>query len=421
MRWLFLIFASMLIFALLLIGNTVSPSQIAAFQATETPPPSVISQIPERAIDDFTLPDVGLSGGLLFTNNANLVMARFDGQSPSVLSDTGAILAFNIHHLPDDTILFTDRDSARQRYGFAQFDLMTNTNTVLDLEGGAGFVMSWSEDGTWVLIDGREIGLLEVATGLFRPLPIQRTYHQGTGVAFPYIDLIWLRDNSVIYLERDDELLSRFVTHYDPVNDVATGLDIRFDQLPLNFTLLDLENELMMLGYNVAATNTLYDTAVIREGGETRFVIRQPLSPSRTRICETWTIENQWRFQGTSEVIYTADDTHALMDLHLLRDGSVVFVRWYKHDCNFSTPLSTELVRLWPNGETEIVATNIKIGTTQVTAVVERHRIAVSPDGYYVVWVTEDNRILLWDSISGQSTTLLSSTTTFGSVQWVYP
>jgi hypothetical protein len=200
---------------------------------------------------------------------------------------------------------------------------------------------------------------------------------------------------------------------------------------PIDEAILSMEDELLAMGYEYAA-EPIPEVTGLSPDGTLRYVIQFPENRSAAGLCDEWQIDSYNRYNGRQETVYAANDTHALSNLNVLDDGSMLFVRWLREDCRLSNPLQLELLRLTPDGALRLVTERISTATSNLSTLTNiNRRYTVSNNGRYVVWISgsendNDNALEIADLHTGKSTSLIRFDVTarladlrFLSVTWI--
>lgn len=331
-------------------------------------------------------PIAGIDGGLLVTVDEVLVYARFDGE-PATLIHTD-MTPFTVEALPNRRVAFIGRQSDGGRRDSAYvFNLDSNEFEAEYPLDASGAIIGWSDDGQWLTIgefQNNSQAIVVSADGSFRSEAI--TYG---------FDMAWLTDNTAIFMARDpDDGSSAYaLRHYDPTTDTFTDLDIPITE-DFNLTVATYEVELADLGYIISDHYLLFDRFDENETERWFLPLPEALAANNQAVCATWDITRLNREDGTTDVVRQVQDTHRLSDLNLLPDGSALVIRWFRDDCTLSNALEAELLRISPDGDSTVVLDNILVDTNSIQNFGQERRYTVSPDGQFVVWVSQEGSTL---------------------------
>lgn len=320
----------------------------------------------------FIIPEADIEGGFVFVVNRVFLYGQFNGQPVTLVAQRMAPEA--VYALPGGRIFY--RGNGTESRNAVVVQRPNETEFLADYSlGSDGLLLSWNADGTWLTyIDN---GLyVAAADGSFQSEPILDAE-----------EAIWLDDDTLLYTVEDDEGALIAVMRYDPTTQTSTEVLLDYD--PAEDGLLSLEDELFELGYRYASPNVL-NLTVINPDGDSRFTIFQPANRSATGICDEWSIVRSNPETGDMETIYANEETHALSNLHIMPDDSVLALRWFRQDCAFSNAIEAELIRVYPDGEVEVVTDRILVNTSAVQINNLERRYTVSPDGRYVMWIGRD-------------------------------
>jgi hypothetical protein len=275
-------------------------------------------------------------------------------------------------------------------------DVARNTLVVTDMAaeqpagqiviGSNSTVVAWSAGNEW--LGHGELPIGEFAAPELYVSPTSGVQQASVLISEAALEMVFLEDNTLVYLERDADLLPAGLYHFDPENETSEALALDMPAA-VNFTLLELEDELHAQGLDMVPTS-FFGLADYTPEGQTRYHIRLPLEETSTlAVCEEWQVLESQPAEGSETVIYTAPDTMALTDIKLLPDGSVTFLQWRKAECDFFNEPVAELVQVWPDGEFRVLTDTVIADLTQVNVYVPRKpRYALSPDGRFVLWVS---------------------------------
>lgn len=373
-------------------GNVSSDNQATSNDNADTPADDTDTQTADipSPLDDmvteqwvfgqnipFTIPEADIEGGFVFAVNRVLLYGEFNGQPVTVVSQ-GTTPAM-IFALPGGRIFY--RGNGVESRNAALVQIPTETTFLADYSlNSDGLLLNWNADGTWVTYVDRAI-MIAAADGSYSgTIPLD---DPTTNVD----EVIWLDDDTLLYKVDDEDGAILSLNRYDPIDHTSTLVEVDFD--PESDDLISLEDDLRELGYRYASPNVL-DVTKITPDGKIRYTIDQPENRSATGICDEWRVERSELDEGLRETFYAIDNTHALTNINVLPDMSVLVLRWFRADCAFSNPIEAELIRVYPDGEGEVVTDKVLVNTNQVQPFTLERRYTVSPDGRYVMWIGQD-------------------------------
>ena len=399
--------------------DAASPTQDATRPAA---PQSPLEDLPEPVVDNPQLPMLDIDGGLLVVLYRELWYIPFHEADlpPTRLAESMTPLSVEVS--PDGRYAVFAGGSEVSRNSLLVYDMQT-----LERVNAIGLSNN-SRLGGWSL-DANRLSILNLGGGGVTLHDVDGTY-QSDGLPFQF-DAAIMTDGSVINLDRSFEnnaFTPLSLTRFDPDSGTLEPLNITVDQDPV-LSIFDFEDELAELGYTFAPGGTIMFGMTQQLPNGTRLTIQFPTNPSATGICDTWTIRHSDPAAGSTEVAYTAEDTHSLSDLNTMPDGSFLVLRWYRSQCSISQNMMAELVRVYPDGSVESITDTVMAdeGTLNLFNNNERH-YTVSPDGRYVVWISKDvnsnTALEIRDLEAGIAGTLAIFTPAFGrdilqSVTWV--
>lgn len=322
--------------------------------------------------ENYIVPEADIEYGFVFAVNRGLLFGQFNGQAATPLSER--IVTDSVSALPDGRIIYRGHGDV-SRNSIVIHDPYMDAVVGEYLSVNDGQILNWNADGTWLTFRDDDV-FVAAADGTFTSEPLKNVDES-----------IWLDDDTLLYTVEDDDGAIVSVMRYSPV--AKTSAELRLDFDPANDNLLSLEDDIRELGYRYASP-TIFELTSATADGDTRYSVRPPDTPSALGICDEWRIEKTDLENGEREYVYTADSTHALTNLNVLPDDSVLVLRWFRDECAFSNPIQTQLLHLMPDGTVELITDSILASTNQVQPLALERFYSVSPDGRYLMWIGRD-------------------------------
>lgn len=395
-----------------------------------------LANLPRPIPDEFVLPELDIPYPIAFSHDQMLYVVRFDAEPATLLTDT---LEFTIKVKDASQVIYVGVGSESPTSVFSRYSSIyiydTETESLLNeilLADDDHFadIESWSPNGQWTVV--RRFEDDDSFTDIYAidgAEPIE--------TLTPVVVTAWLTDNTVLFYEVDDENNIANVLRYNPATDEYLDIDLDMSQVSTENTFFEnyslISEQLAVNDLELVRTHDQIGQTVVDTTSNTYVTIVQPEAMSSTTVCEDWIVQRGGREIATS-TLFDVEDTHALTDLHQLPDGSIIFLRWFKDECDFSEALQAEIIRVFEDGTSEVVARDLYVNVQNMFfsnnnfRVVEP-RMDISADGQYLLWISQaeptrgDVALNLKDLTSGESAVLLvtpeADGTLFRTVQWI--
>lgn len=383
-----------------------APLQAVDRVPTDTPIPadsgSPLAGVQAPQPDVMELPAIeDLPGRLVFTRSDNLYLAGFDGEAVTEIAESvyGALVSVSpdgryVVYSPGEAVQVGSMNTTRNSHVLRLTDLTTmDTNEYIpeQIVPRALMVMGWMPDNaTAVAWDSTARAVVLLGPDNITQVPISGPLVVG-----------WTGEGHLITADQKPgtEGESTPVGTYfrvDPATQEREALDFTLTA-NTDWDFFNLESEFIAQGVQLADTFTELDRTLLREDG-IRVLIPYPEEMQRrgVHLCETWEIVERAPDESTAQVTLTSlEDTTYLSDLRLLPDGSLLFLRWWIEGCDMMGDMKLDLMRLPAGADTpETLAEGLDPGSQgnfnaiNELSLVRGRKLAVSPDGRYVAWVS---------------------------------
>ncbi len=359
------------------------------------------------------------NGRLLIVQDDTLIALTFDGSEQQVL--TRNIISEPVLSSDQQEIAVIARDDNGDEV-ILQFDVMTLENTNSTVISRRGRILSWSPDKTWIVIEetnGRAI-LVNLTDGEIR----------DSVLGVDKNTMAWLMDGRFIFLVGDPLTgLMSPIFLYDPESNFGEPLfDIDTQAGSGLFQSIVLfENELAALDFELSQSVNYIEPIDAFDDGTLLFV-SFPEAHVQGDLCSIWYIDRYLPTSGEQQLVLNMDNTQALDAVQALNDGSFLFLRWFKPNCDVNQPLTAELIRVLPDGTQEILTNTITYPATLIDPYeVNQSVYTISPNQRYVAWIetseTNFNSVSIWDLASATVIEVLDFSDgakgNLQSIQWI--